>query len=97
MSTLKLFEETLAKLTYKPGWTFDTYAGYLLQVNLKTINVHAPYEEVTVTATQNIPLLGVEDEQGVVKMVGKMIRELELHEVNEWFKFNGKVVEEPHP
>lgn len=37
------------------------------------------------------------DEPVVDRVLGSMIRSAEMHEMNEWFKLDGKCVTEPYP
>ena len=49
-----------------------------------------------VTETPAPMLLIEDDEQLIVKMIYHMLREFETHECDEWFRFDGEVIYDPH-
>jgi hypothetical protein len=100
----------LARIRYKKGWDFSVSAMYGSdgQESPRTLILHATHSEPdvnnpakTVALVMN-QCLDTEEmnslsDRQFVEWIFKVVSEAELHEVKEWFKFNGECVENPHP
>lgn len=90
------YGERVRKIRYKPGWKFT----YKMTDWGPTIDIHAtvPHsvtlEPTTFLFTRLIPELPGEDLfKAWVKTV---LAEAELHELDEFFRYDGKLVNDPH-
>lgn len=54
-------------------------------------------EIVNHTSLSVFDLSNLKDEQVVEYFITRAIREMELHEMDEWFKYDGTHVRDPHP
>jgi hypothetical protein len=86
--------QELKKITYKPGYEFtaDNYGGTIL------ITVTTPY--LKNANGGNDVFISIRHEychsMPLSIAVRNLVRELELHEVDEWLKVDGKRIREPH-
>ena len=94
----------LAKITYKPTWTFELMNksdSYLtLYVRWRVPDVMRPdqiVELVKVVVLDTLSLVRITDDEVVRHHITAAIRDAEMHEMNEWFCFEGKHVRDPHP
>lgn len=57
-----------------------------------------PNSVIPLASSECIPVSVLEDmsERSVVEMIRRRIQATEMHEVDEWLKFDGKCVREPH-
>jgi hypothetical protein len=110
MSVERRLGALLARITYKKGWDFSVSAIYGSdgQASPRTLVLSVTHPEPDVSnpgATARIAITRCLDTEEVnslsdkqfVDLVFKVVSEAELHEVKEWFKFNGKCFENPHP
>jgi hypothetical protein len=96
--------EILARITYKPNWTLEVWGDHLhvaADVGDAAVpavpvvpDVSDPRKIVKIAIGRTIP----EDlkEADFVDFIRHAITDLELHERDEWFKFDGVPVKEPH-
>lgn len=96
-------EATLRRVSYKPGWRFtvddrmhDDEVTIVLQHD--TPDVNDPENIITVTTlTRGLRETYSNEEILLRGVVPKLIRQMEYHEIDEWFKIDGKHVRDPHP
>lgn len=88
--------------TYKPNCDITwNRAGFYPRDDAITVTLryHVPdvsdsKEEITLTTRFTVPLF--RDEQWFKKVLLEKITDMEHHERDEWFKFNGKAMHNPH-
>lgn len=90
----------LERLHYKPGWKFsimrNTESGFMtLVVQAAVENVEAPHEKVQINMTETVHPEMTDDE--FINTVCSAICKMEMHEVDEYFKVDGRHYREPHP
>lgn len=96
--TLIDVQDYLARLTYKPGWSFAAYLGKWeglhIVINTKTQDAFKPdaMVELDVQTFLPWPENSYELERWLMWRLGR----IEIHEMREWFKRDGKVVDSPH-
>ena len=98
-------------ITYKPNWRIEVYhapqsdgaigKGFAyLCLHYSTPNVQQPETTAWITSSHFIEfvfLAGLED-PAVVMLIHKCICQAEMHEIDEWLKFQGVHVHKPeHP
>lgn len=99
--TFKQIDAVLARITYKPGWTWRAVNGR----GVVTIEIQACLLDVRNHAVEfrlrhhvhivksNLTLMG---SSNVVEILFGAIRELELHELDEWFRVDRLPLRKPH-
>jgi hypothetical protein len=112
MNLLERLEGILKNVSYKPGWTITVapfrigmngpffYASCNLMVMWTAKDVERPGEDVSLCLVKPVHGFQIErlsDEEIVDQYVRSLIREAELHELDEWLKYNNVCVHEPHP
>lgn len=109
---LERVRNLLKKVTYKPGWRFDARTEpvlnydphYFYQEVQVFVSCLVPDTEtgkdtklVVHRRFSNCTLRDMKDSQIISYCISSLIREAEMHEMDEWFKFDGSHVVEPHP
>lgn len=98
--------EIVDKITYKPKSmlqaSWHLHIGYLeIRILQMMRSLEYPYEEFTpihlVCHIDELMLANFRDERDLIVFVRDQIRSMEEHEMNEWLKFEGKNVVDPHP
>lgn len=100
-------EKIVKRITYKPGWRIycasrprepEVPEGELV------VRIIFMAEDVTAPGKQTKVGLGVSfwldqdySEEVILKRIMQGVRELEMHEVEEWFKVDGRNFVDPHP
>lgn len=92
--------EVLDSITYK-DWHFESFAPVDMSYFSATFRVcfPAPCSRTGVDAMQFGPWLSIPfclDEDGILKLVLNAIHRAEEHETREFFKYQGRVVFDPH-
>ena len=102
--TLREIKGFLDKISYKDGYKLslldDPPYGVLIKLTVVTKDSDTSgASKTSITASSYVPY-DVLDRMSVVDFimyVRKIIIDFEDHDRKEWFKVDGKVVEEPHP
>jgi hypothetical protein len=93
--------ELLRELQYKPGAELALFWNeeiFTLHVSTPTLDIKTlETTNIRQWATRPIDYLTRMDETGFTQFVRQCIREMELHEIDEWFKRNNQNVTDPHP
>lgn len=101
-------EALLKILTYKPGWSFDLgwhdARGYIrepvLTITVLVPDVNDPSREIRIAQRVIVPLSFAYMIQGdppfLVRWLRDCIRDVEFHEMNEWFRLDGVAPFDPH-
>jgi hypothetical protein len=104
MDQLERLKNLVSRITYKPGWTFSlTWFGderCWLQIATHVVDVESGLPGMPLTFTEPIDLSIMEtlnDETIVRGVLGNALQKFEAHEFDEWFKFKGRCVRDPHP
>jgi hypothetical protein len=104
-------EEYLKRFTYKPGWGFTvcqdwSYPGGLIlhiqtesRPDANNPNDRNRWNPVQTTARMHFPrdMSPKQMESAFRGQLLQAIRALELHEMDEWLRFDGEHVNDPHP
>lgn len=86
----------ISRIKYKPGWAFRYFRdewGHWLQIRA-TVPHSGTYEPTTFTFNRLIPVLP--DTRLFLSWVKSVLMEAELHELREFFQFDGDLVDDPH-
>lgn len=108
---LNRIERIVSRISYKRGWKFNVVprrytnlAGdsTIWEHGKFTVTIVAPMDNLNWPGTKFDVGLGVDvseesEEELIVRQILLGVKRLEEHEVKEWFKLDGKNVEEPHP
>lgn len=110
MSQLDRIQRLIAKISYKKGWAIQAREDYLNRMPHYEANVILAVScmqpdtitghETPICVQRSIHLHDLErmkDEDILTYYISGTIRELELHEMDEWLKFDGAHVRDPHP
>lgn len=99
------FDDVLSRMTYKPNTTFAREHDYL-RISIKVPHRDRPRETVTVEGKHLIPyvfLVDIRNERPTYDLVQRIadwirhqILDLEIHEFNEWVRFDGELMHDPH-
>ena len=96
---LKVFEE----VTLQPGqWLSAEVEGFGSE-SILILNLHAEVQDSrrlgrTLTAITStwVPMSALEDDNVMLAFIRKCLQQWALHEVDEWFRFRGELVNDPH-
>jgi hypothetical protein len=93
-------EKTISKLSYKPGWTFahckDQFYDVLVISGLVP-DSRNPSRMLAFETRRPIPRYLQNASQGeFLSWVGQLLLEAEYHELREYFRYDGKLVDNPH-
>jgi len=92
--------EILSKITYKPGYILKSYINdglVTFNVRIETQDADAPTEKIILNFSSVFNPIDYFSAAQLVEYVQSMIQQFELHEMNEWLKYDGALVTEPHP
>jgi hypothetical protein len=91
-------QEELARITYKPGWRFLAYAGewegphLVIQADLP--DAYNPGQTVVVDIHSMLPPF--RDVAGLHAWLAWRLGRIEIHEMREFFRVDGKPIFDPH-
>lgn len=86
----------LSRFTYRPGWQFVVEDGYL-KVYASLVDATNPKETIPLVFGRMIPRYDFTHGFEWTRWLFEQVREIEMHEVQEFFRIDGKCVYEPHP
>lgn len=91
----------LARYTYKPGWglTFSEHAGWIyLDIRYLAPDSRGSGQTVKIGRTQVVPahVTVHRDPDRFQRWLHMLTRDMELHELDEWFRCDGELVNDPH-
>lgn len=88
----------LSKVTYKPGWEFEVYdgrwEGQHLVIRTVVADSYNPGENVALDVHSMLPPM--ENFSQFDNWLMWRLGRIEVHEMREFFKVDGKVVSDPH-
>jgi hypothetical protein len=88
--------EILSRFTYKPGFVFHVRAGIPnpeFHMDMAVRNSRAG-DEVKITFW--MPILPMASEEHFKTWVRRVVAGWELHETDEWLRFDGEMINNPH-
>lgn len=92
-------EKIISKLSYKPGWDF-TYDRFCTGTHALVIHATVQHSQTLKTVTfqirRIIPAVAVTTTEAFLSWVQDMLAEAEIHEMREFFRYNGELVDDPH-
>jgi hypothetical protein len=98
MLTLAQVKAHLERISYKPGWSIKAYQGRWeglhLVINTCVQDAFKPDTMVTLDVHSFIPY--PETAQELERWLMWRLARIEVHEMREWFKVDGKVIDSPH-
>ena len=101
--SLEEAEAVLKRVSYKPGYHFEISA-IGLRVDLMLVQLQRPDADggdrkLDLVCRCPLPADQLEslDEAGLIMLVSQQAAWLELHEMDEWLRLDGKRLREPHP
>lgn len=103
LSPCQRLQVLLERVTYKPGWTFACE-----QLNYSTVSVCFVHSETDVLTGKVKPfasymtvyepeLARMDDRKMMEAIVCRLVKNAEMHEMDEWLKLDGEHVVDPHP
>lgn len=87
--------DVLKRFTYRPGWKFSVDSG-LLRVYMTVTDANPPHGEMDLTFSQPIPP-HIYEGFDWIRWLYDQLRTVEMHELQEFFRIDGRVVFDPHP
>jgi hypothetical protein len=88
-------KEILKHFTYRPRWHFETSLG-MLRVTAEVVDANNPDRMIPLIFDQPIPRHPMRDFDWT-RWLFEQIKNIEHHELQEFFRIDGKPVYEPHP
>jgi len=85
----------IAKYTYKPGWEISRSQGGALLLQARVENSRQHGSMITVLHMQPFDMERQTPEV-VRHAVKRLLKTYEDHEFDEWFSYNGKLIDDPH-
>lgn len=90
--------EWISEIKYKPGWEFTHQFkewGHVMDIHA-TVPHAVTLEPMTFLFSRVIPI-GVESDEALfLKWAKAILVEAEVHELDEFFRFRGELVNDPH-
>lgn len=97
--TYKEIKNLIASLTYKKGVKFTVAqpesTGAVVAIEMIVHDVDNPEKEIVLMVHRVVPWEVPIDY--LAHLLYQMLYDLEMHELNEWFRQNGQCVKTPHP
>lgn len=94
------YEQIIKGLTYKPGWTLTYQRGmfcHWLIISAQAPDARNPFEVITFHVQKMIPENAFDTpEEFINRWVKDIIIQIEMHEVREFLRYNGELVDDPH-
>lgn len=90
------YNDMISKITYKPGWSFHHVSdewGHSLKI-MATVPHSETLEPTTFQFVRIIPWM--EDEVMFLRWFKAILMEAEIHELREFLRFDGQLVDDPH-
>lgn len=88
--------EVLKRFTYRPHWRFEVNEGFLT-VTMLVVDADEPDQNIVLTFTQTIPRYAFMHDFDWTRWLFEQVRNIEHHEMQEFFRIDGRPVYEPHP
>lgn len=93
--------ECIRQFTYKPNWRFTYYDDFtpMVQIDMRVMDSRqpAPDPRKTVVVNQKLSLPPRwHGEEYALDFIRSVIRKMEDHEVDEWIRYRGELVFDPH-
>lgn len=98
--------DVISRIEYKPDWRIETYRdttygghafdSVLLRIKFKALDSVRKVEEADVVIALDIKSYMFREPKDVVWFVKNAITEAEMHERDEWLRFDGVLVDDPH-
>ena len=101
--TLQEISDCLKTITYKPKWEFSLSLYKNGQIGIGAIAILEDVDTLhpfplECEKVRCLKELNLNTKKDVIDLVKILIKRIENHEFQEWFKINGKRIEEPiHP
>lgn len=101
-SPLSKVQRALSRLSYKPTFRFEAFqSSDGDQIEIRIVHV-APdsrdgFTPIPLTSFSIFNADAAHLDEAVFYLVRRQIHEMELHEIDEWLKIDGKHVKNPHP
>lgn len=98
MLTVPQIAEVLARVTYKPGWTFQVYDGRWegphMVIRTEVPDAYDPGKAVTLDVHSMLPPM--RDGLAVVEWLAWRCARIEVHEMREFLRIDGELPFDPH-
>ena len=96
-------ETILSLITYKPNWTIKMLLasdvdGIEIRFSYRTENVNDRNDQTTICGTLVIFMESLREmpKEEFLKTIERQIKQMEIHEMHEWLKFNKTHFKDPH-
>jgi hypothetical protein len=94
---VKRLQEVVSRVTYKPGWTFEIYEGHWEgpHIAIHTVLPDSTGEgKLTICVHSMIP--PQKNTESFLEWLAWRLARIEVHEMREFFKYEGRVIYDPH-
>jgi hypothetical protein len=98
MLTTKEIQDHVSKISYKPGWAFEVYDGEWEGQHFVITTVVPDAYNLTETVTLDVHsmLPPIPDKNYLNQWIMWRLARIEVHEMREFFRVDGKIVDDPH-
>jgi hypothetical protein len=100
--TLQEIEAVMKRFTYKPSLKIEVYKRFDLwgeihfRFTLSTINSNGFGNLITLDSRATISENMLPNEDALLHFLSRQIQILEMHEMDEWFRIDGRPWRDPH-
>lgn len=101
--TLRELRELVGRLSYRPGWAMQVeefaegfWTGPRVVITAMLADTYNPARMAEFRAYASLPPLDYLTEELALLAIGGALKEAEIHESREWFKLDGKIIDDPH-
>jgi len=100
MLSLEQLRAVLARVSYKPGWSFSLWEsrweGICMGIRFQATDSYASSPGVGVTINVKTFVPPCPNEQYFLAFLAYRLSRIELHEMREFLKVDGKCLDDPH-
>ena len=100
MSENKSWREFIKTVTYKPNWKFEIEEGWegqeVLAIKVKLEDSRNPGSPALVTNRIDLRMFESHGDSNKQSILRSWINKMEQHEIDEWLRFGGVLVFDPH-
>jgi hypothetical protein len=86
----------IARYSYKPGWRIERFNQYSLLLTARVENSYEPGMFIEVAHIRPFNEYLTETPEGLRHAVKYLLKSYEEHEFDEWFRYDGQLIDDPH-
>jgi hypothetical protein len=86
----------ITRYSYKPGWRIERLNQHALLLTAKVEDSYEPGRFIKVAHVQPFNEYLAETPEGLRRTIKHLLKTYEEHEFDEWFRYDGKLIDDPH-